>query len=167
MTTSAALLPAALRPRQVLNWFGVAPFFLFATLFLILPTFNIVVGAFRDTQGQLTLENLGKLFSPSIRSAFWISIELSLLTAVLGCLFGFLIAAVITLGDLPRPLRNVVLSGRISEVHFLGSIIRMRVAIADQLVSLDTFNQPDRPPPAVGALVEVSVSDRDLLVLAT
>jgi putative spermidine/putrescine transport system ATP-binding protein len=28
------------------------------------------------------------------------------------------------------------------------------------------FNQPDRPPPAVGALVKVSISDRDLLVLA-
>ncbi|MGQ3240930.1 MAG: ABC transporter ATP-binding protein [Shinella sp.] len=62
--------------------------------------------------------------------------------------------------------RNVVLSGRIAEVHFLGSVIRIRVAIADQIVSLDTFNQPDRPPPAIGALVEVSISDRDLLVLA-
>ncbi|MGF6175004.1 ABC transporter ATP-binding protein [Ensifer sp. 4252] len=61
---------------------------------------------------------------------------------------------------------NVVLTGHIVEVHFLGSVIRVRVAVAGQLLSLDTFNQPDRPPPAVGAPVEVSVSDRDLLVLA-
>ncbi|AHK46854.1 ABC transporter ATP-binding protein [Ensifer canadensis] len=61
---------------------------------------------------------------------------------------------------------NVVLSGHIAEVHFLGSVIRVRVAVAGQLLSLDTFNQPDRPPPAIGAPVEVSVSDRDLLVLA-
>ncbi|WP_457585087.1 ABC transporter ATP-binding protein [Ensifer canadensis] len=61
---------------------------------------------------------------------------------------------------------NVVLSGHISEVHFLGSVIRVRVAVAGQFLSLDTFNQPDRPPPAVGVPVEVSVSDRDLLVLA-
>ena len=61
---------------------------------------------------------------------------------------------------------DVVLPGRIAEVHFLGSVIRMRVAVGDQLLSLDTFNQPDRPPPAVGAPVEVSISDRDLLVLA-
>ncbi len=61
---------------------------------------------------------------------------------------------------------DVVLSGRIAEVHFLGSVIRIRVAIGGQVISLDTFNQPDRPPPDVGAPVEVSISDRDLLVLA-
>ena len=61
---------------------------------------------------------------------------------------------------------DVVLAGRIAEVHFLGSVIRIRVAVGDQILSLDTFNQPDRPPPAVGAPVEVSISDRDLLVLA-
>ncbi|MCA0275435.1 MAG: ABC transporter permease subunit [Proteobacteria bacterium] len=110
MTTIALSLPSVRQPRQVLSWFGVAPFFLFALLFLILPTLNIVVGAFRNPEGQVTLENLGKLLSPSIRSAFWISIELSLLTAVLGCLFGFLIAAAITLGGLPRPLRNAILT---------------------------------------------------------
>ncbi len=61
---------------------------------------------------------------------------------------------------------DVVLSGRIAEVHFLGSVIRIRVMVGEQSLSLDTFNQPDRPPPAVGASVEVSISDRDLLVLA-
>jgi len=62
--------------------------------------------------------------------------------------------------------RDVVLAGRIAEVHFLGSVIRIRVAVGGQVLSLDTFNQPDRPPPAVGEPVEVSVSERDLLVLA-
>lgn len=61
---------------------------------------------------------------------------------------------------------SVVLSGHIAEVHFLGSVIRIRVAVAGQFVSLDTFNQPDTPPPSVGTPVEVSISDRDLLVLA-
>ncbi|WP_043625291.1 ABC transporter ATP-binding protein [Ensifer sp. ZNC0028] len=62
--------------------------------------------------------------------------------------------------------RDVVLSGHIAEVHFLGSVIRIRVAVGGQMLSLDTFNQPDRPPPAVGAAVEVSIAHRDLLVLA-
>ena len=61
---------------------------------------------------------------------------------------------------------DVVLAGRIAEVHFLGSVIRIRVMVGGQTLSLDTFNQPDRPPPAIGASVEVSISDRDLLVLA-
>ena len=60
----------------------------------------------------------------------------------------------------------MVLPAIIDEVHFLGSVIRIRVSVGGQLLSLDTFNQPDRPPPAVGAAVEVSISDRDLLVLA-
>jgi putative spermidine/putrescine transport system ATP-binding protein len=65
-----------------------------------------------------------------------------------------------------RSGHGVVLSGRIAEVHFLGSVIRIRVNVGDQTVSLDTFNRPDAPPPAVGEAIEVSVSERDLLVLA-
>ena len=65
-----------------------------------------------------------------------------------------------------RSGHSLVLSGRIAEVHFLGSVIRIRVNVGDQTVSLDTFNRPDAPPPAVGEAVEVSVSERDLLVLA-
>ncbi|MEI2301995.1 ABC transporter ATP-binding protein [Ensifer sp. MJa1] len=61
---------------------------------------------------------------------------------------------------------DVVLSGRIAEVHFLGSVIRIRVAVDGGLLALDTFNQPDRPPPSVGASVEISLPHRDLLVLA-
>lgn len=62
--------------------------------------------------------------------------------------------------------RNVVLSGRIAEVHFLGSVIRIRVEVAGNTVSLDIFNRPDAPPPAVGSVVEISVSENDLLVLS-
>ena len=61
--------------------------------------------------------------------------------------------------------REVVLSGRIAEVHFLGSVIRIRVNVAGSLISLDTFNRPDAPPPAVGSQAEISVSATDLLVL--
>jgi putative spermidine/putrescine transport system ATP-binding protein len=62
--------------------------------------------------------------------------------------------------------RNVALSGRIAEVHFLGSVIRIRVDVAGQSVSLDTFNRPDAPPPVVGSTAEISVSENDLLVLS-
>ncbi len=62
--------------------------------------------------------------------------------------------------------RNLILSGRIAEVHFLGSVIRVKVDVAGNMVSLDTFNRPDLPPPAVGSAAEISVSERDLLVLA-
>jgi putative spermidine/putrescine transport system permease protein len=106
--------------RQLLNWAGVVPFFLFALLFLVLPTMNIVVGAFRSGDGSLTFDNIAKLWTPSIRDAFWISIKLSLLTATLGCLFGFLISAAITFGRLPNWMRSLVLTFSGVAANFAG-----------------------------------------------
>jgi putative spermidine/putrescine transport system ATP-binding protein len=65
-----------------------------------------------------------------------------------------------------REGRDVVFPGHIVDVHFLGSVIRIRVMVAGQTVLLDTFNQPDTPPPVVGAEIEISVCENDLLVLA-
>ncbi|MEO9167865.1 MAG: ABC transporter ATP-binding protein [Aestuariivirga sp.] len=65
-----------------------------------------------------------------------------------------------------KPGREIVLKGRITEVHFFGSVIRIRIDIGGNIVSLDTFNTPDTPPPAIGSVAEISVAERDLLVLA-
>ena len=46
------------------NWIGVAPFFLFALMFLIAPTAYLVVGAFQNDQGEFTLENIAALSQP-------------------------------------------------------------------------------------------------------
>jgi putative spermidine/putrescine transport system ATP-binding protein len=62
--------------------------------------------------------------------------------------------------------RDARLSGEISEVHFLGSVIRVRVGVGGNSVSLDTFNNPASPPPAVGEKAEISFSSGDLLVLS-
>ncbi len=43
--------------------------------------------------------------------------------------------------------RDVHLPARITEVHFLGSVIRVRADIGGSIVSLDTFNRPTTPPP--------------------
>ena len=50
-------------------------------------------------------------------------------------------------------------------MHFLGSVIRVRVGIGGNTVSLDTFNSPATPPPAVGEKAEISFSSSDMLVL--
>ncbi|MBN9072718.1 MAG: ABC transporter ATP-binding protein [Rhizobiales bacterium] len=57
------------------------------------------------------------------------------------------------------------LSGRIADVHFLGSVIRIRIGIGDRIVSLDMFNNSSAPPPAVGEPAEISFSSKDVLVL--
>ena len=92
------------------QWLGVAPFFLFALLFLILPALTIVVGAFRGADGGFTFENIIGLNTPTIRNAYWVSIRLSFWSALLGCTIGFAMAAAATLGGLPRFIRSPLLT---------------------------------------------------------
>jgi putative spermidine/putrescine transport system ATP-binding protein len=61
--------------------------------------------------------------------------------------------------------RDATLGGQISDVSFLGSVIRVRVGIGKEAVSLDTFNSPASPPPTVGEKAEISFSPEDVLVL--
>lgn len=92
------------------HWLGIAPFIAFALLFLILPTLQIVVGAFRTPAGDFTLENIRGLFTPSIMASYWISIKVSVASALLGCLIGFAMAAGITVGGLPKWVRGPLLT---------------------------------------------------------
>jgi putative spermidine/putrescine transport system ATP-binding protein len=64
-----------------------------------------------------------------------------------------------------QPGRDATLGGEISEVSFLGSVIRVRVGLGKEAVSLDTFNSPASPPPKVGEKAEISFSPDDVLVL--
>ena len=93
-----------------LTWVGVVPFLLFALLFLILPTIQIVLGAFQTPDGSFTLANLQGLAAPNILNATWISMKLSLLTALLGCVAGLALAAAVTRGGLPGWLRDATLT---------------------------------------------------------
>lgn len=68
------------------------PFLAYAAAFLLLPAANVMVGAFQSKDGGFTLENVRALFDEPYRTAFKNSIEVSLVTAFLGGLFGFLIA---------------------------------------------------------------------------
>lgn len=98
------------RPRLPLHWLGVLPFAAFTILFLIMPTMKIVIGAFQTPDGSFTFENIGNLFTTSILSAYWISIKISLASAILGCLIGFAVAAAVVLGGLPQWVRGPLLT---------------------------------------------------------
>jgi putative spermidine/putrescine transport system ATP-binding protein len=60
---------------------------------------------------------------------------------------------------------GVVLPATIDEVHFLGSVIRVRARVGDAVIALDTFNRPDQPPPPVGSAAEISFAGRDAILL--
>ncbi|MDX5402612.1 MAG: ABC transporter ATP-binding protein [Rhodobacterales bacterium] len=61
--------------------------------------------------------------------------------------------------------REVVLPATVDEVHFLGSVIRIRAQVAGTVVALDTFNRPDQPPPPVGSTAEISFTAKDAILL--
>ncbi|OCW55651.1 ABC transporter ATP-binding protein [Hoeflea olei] len=57
------------------------------------------------------------------------------------------------------------LSARIDSVNFLGAVIRIKLHIGDEQLSLDTFNDPTRTPPAPGDTIEVHFAPETVLAL--
>jgi len=108
-TSDAAAAPAA-RWRLSWAWLGVVPFFVFALAFLLLPAASLAIGSFQDSQGNFTLANIAGLAEPFILNAYWHSIQVSLVTAIGGALFGFLLAYAAVLGGLPRFVRTALLT---------------------------------------------------------
>ncbi|QOF74322.1 ABC transporter permease subunit [Aminobacter sp. SR38] len=93
--------------RLPTHWLGVAPFFIFALMFLILPTLYLVIGAFQNDQGEYTLDNIRQLFlDASIRDAYWVSIKISFWSATIGAFIGLAMAIAIVRGGLPSWVRS-------------------------------------------------------------
>jgi putative spermidine/putrescine transport system permease protein len=95
---------------RVIDWLGIAPFIIFSLLFLIIPTLYLVAGAFLTPEGDFTLKNIGDLFTPSIMSAYSISIRVSVASALGGALIGFFLAWAVVLGGLPASVRSTLLT---------------------------------------------------------
>ena len=105
----AQIAPPA-RSRPSWSWLGLVPFFLFCTAVLFLPVAFLVIGSLYDAEGAVTLQNYADLSTGIIPGAFANSIEISVVTAIAGGIFGFLLAASVTLGRLPRVLRTALLT---------------------------------------------------------
>lgn len=108
----------AVKPAKVISapvnwkaWLGVAPFLLFAILFLFLPSLRLVTASFTSPDGSFTLDNVLQLVSePFIVNAYKLSIQISAITALGGGLLGFLMAYAVTVGGLPKPLRSMLIT---------------------------------------------------------
>jgi putative spermidine/putrescine transport system permease protein len=109
---TAARGAPAVRPgrRFGWTWAGVLPFVIFAVAFLILPTAYLFIGSFQTPGGALTLQNYVSLGDPNRADSFAVSIEISLVTAVGGGIFGFLLAYAVIAGGLPRFLRSALMT---------------------------------------------------------
>lgn len=105
--------PEARPPRKSFSWtwVGVVPFFLFAFLFLFLPSASIFVRSFEGPGNTFTFQNILDIFQKSdIRNAYKLSLQISATTALGGAFFGFLLAYAVTIGGLPKPVRNFMLT---------------------------------------------------------
>jgi len=89
-------------------WVGVAPFLIFAFLFLILPSAVLLAGAFLGPDGQFNYQNILDLGRPRIVSAYAVTLQLSALTAFLGVVLGFLLAWSVTMGGLHSNLKGLL-----------------------------------------------------------
>ncbi|MDP1711047.1 MAG: ABC transporter permease subunit [Candidatus Nanopelagicaceae bacterium] len=79
--------------RSKAAYLGVLPFLIFSGLFLLYPTYNVILGAFKDNEDNFSVSALTEAFNSSItRHAFKNSLVLSFWTALAGSILGGLFA---------------------------------------------------------------------------
>lgn len=88
-------------------WFGLLPFLTFLFLFLLLPTYGVVKKAFSDESGAFTTSALTDVISNE-RKAFYGSMKVSFVTALLGVVFGTMLAYAAATAKRPKWLRSLV-----------------------------------------------------------
>jgi putative spermidine/putrescine transport system permease protein len=110
VSTSTIATAPLISKRAVVDWLGIAPFTIFAMLFLIVPTLYLITGAFLTPEGAFTFKNIADLFTPSIIDAYLISIKVSVASALGGALIGFYLAWAIVFGGLPGWIRHGLLT---------------------------------------------------------
>jgi putative spermidine/putrescine transport system permease protein len=107
---SAAARPLAGGRRLPLTWLGVAPFFAYVGLFLLLPTAIIASGSFAAKDGSFTLANLTTLQQPFMVKSFVSSAIISVVSALIGAVAGALLAYAVATGNPRGALRRIVTS---------------------------------------------------------
>lgn len=108
-------LDTAARPteggrRLSLSWLGVAPFFVYVGLFLLLPTAIVVVGSMTAPGGGFSLTNFVGINKPYMVKAFSLSLSVSAVSAVAGAFFGAVLAYAVVTGNPRGLLRRSIMS---------------------------------------------------------
>lgn len=95
--------------RRSWAWLGLVPFFAFLFLFLIVPAISVFISAVDTTKGY-SLSAMSEAMDGQNRSAFWFSVRFSAGSALVGVVFGTLLAYAAATATRPRWLRNGVTS---------------------------------------------------------
>ncbi len=104
---AAVSAPRGRGPRGAL--IGVLPFFVYVGIFLLIPTLVVVIGAF-ISDGQVGFGNLKALTQPSLVSALWQSVWLSVVTAAAGAAIGGVLAYAVSTANPNGILRRFIFS---------------------------------------------------------
>lgn len=89
---------------------GLAPFLIFLTIFLLIPTITVITGAFQGNDGGFTLGNVQALTSEAAIRALTNSLILSASTALIGAVAGAILSYLVVSAGPNSLLRRVVLS---------------------------------------------------------
>jgi putative spermidine/putrescine transport system permease protein len=114
--TVAATTEAGARPSRTWrrppapSWVGTVPFFAYVGVFLLLPTGIVIYDAFKSPAGQFQLAGLKALGSSEIRSFFVGSLELALISSLIGAVFGAILAYAVASGDPDGAVRRLYLA---------------------------------------------------------
>src|SRR6266545_1122210 len=107
--------PEALRPvtlagrrRLSLAWVGTLPFFAYTLLFLFIPAGSVIVGAFQNTSDSWTGANIRMLLHQPFLNSFKTSVEISLVTALIGGVVGLFIAYAAIREGTPGWVRSIL-----------------------------------------------------------
>jgi putative spermidine/putrescine transport system permease protein len=101
----------ARRMARAGNYLALVPFHLYVGLFLLLPTLIVTVGAVTTAKGNVTLDNITQLFTSDVFvSSFVESIQLAVITAIAGAVFGALLAWAVARGNPNGLLRQLVVA---------------------------------------------------------
>ncbi|WP_328476602.1 ABC transporter permease [Actinoplanes sp. NBC_00393] len=107
-TTAPQRVARRPRLRGASSLLGTVPFFAYVTIFLIIPTLVVVIGAFASDAGGFTLGNVRALGDEYVVAAFGRSITLSAASALIGAIFGALLAYALVTARTGGLLRRMV-----------------------------------------------------------
>lgn len=118
---SRAMSPA--RRRSLGTAAVTIPFFSYVAAFLILPTGNVIVGAFLSPTNAFTLDNFSKLTQANTLESFGTSILVSILSAVIGAIAGALVAYALVIGAKPDGVTRRIIVALCSVLAQFGGVM--------------------------------------------
>jgi len=98
------------RRRSGTKFLGLFPFFLFLTLFLLVPAYSVFQQALKDPDGSFGTEAFFESISGQNFDAFKFSVTFSIGAAIIGVVAGALLAYAAATLERPRWLKNLVSS---------------------------------------------------------